>query len=150
MGTPVSGWWWLCGGAAMFRQRGRQSRKNILSLIETVQIQQKEKEEKQGKEDGAKKKAVKTIRFRSVSVSPRDEGYTTENENQYEKFDCRKDDSDDWDVETDDETYEADLNQKTHNATNIKKNIQSNPAPVRHQTAPQAFTSRLDLVKPIL
>ena len=55
----------------MFRQRGRQSRKNILSLIETIQIQQKEKEETQGKEDGAKKKGVKTIKFRSVSVSPR-------------------------------------------------------------------------------
>ena len=55
----------------MFRQRGRQSRKNILSLIETIQIQQKEKEETHGKEDGAKRKAVKTIRFRSVSVSPR-------------------------------------------------------------------------------
>ena len=71
--TPASGWRWLCGGADMFRQRGRQSRKNILSLIETIQIQhkEKEKEETQGKEDGAKRKAMKTIRFRSVSVSPR-------------------------------------------------------------------------------
>ena len=69
--TPASGWWWLYGGADIFRQRGRQSRKNILSLIETIQIQQKEKEETQGKEDGAKKKGVKTIKFRSVSVSPR-------------------------------------------------------------------------------
>ena len=76
-----------------------------------------------------------------------DEGYTTENENNYEKFDCSKDDSDDWDVETDDETYEEDLNQKIDNATNIKKDIKSTPAPVRHQIAPQAFTLRLDLVK---
>ena len=57
-----------------------------------------------------------------------------------------EDDSDDWDVETDDETYEEDLNQKTHNATNIKKEIKATPAPVRHQTAPQAFKSILDLV----
>ena len=55
----------------MFRQGGRKSRKNILSLIETIEIQQKEKEETERQEEGAKRKAVKTIRFRSVSVSPR-------------------------------------------------------------------------------
>ena len=73
-----------------------------------------------------------------------DEGYTTENENNYEKFDRSKDDSDDWDVETDNETYEEDLDQNTHNE---KKDLNSNPAPVRHQTVLQVFTSILELVK---
>ena len=127
--------------------RGRKSRKNILSLLETLQLQPKQENADQPTEERALKKTKKKRKSqRTKSVSPRgneydiehiletfnsDEGYNTSNEKIYDIFELSNEDSDDWNLaETDDDLEEL----KSRQNDNYDVPIKDSP-PVRNQTA---------------
>ena len=58
-------------------------------------------------------------------------------------FNVIQDDSDEWDVDSDNDPTDNDLNQDNDDKNNIKAKENPSPAPVRNQTAPQANSSCL-------
>jgi len=108
------------GGGTMFRSR--KSRANILGLVEALHTHQKHKQ-------GKKKK--KTDQYR-VSVSPRDEGYITGNEKNYELLEHIEDDYENWEVDSD-----HDQDEKGYDDASTNTEKPHDRAPVRNQTASQ-------------
>jgi len=112
--------------------RTRKSRKNFIGLMETLMPHQKHRrntqDDRQGKKEQEKKKSIK----RATSVSPRDEGYSTGNEKNYEVLQNIEEDDESWEVDSDD-----DINQDE--AENMSRNseMHNDPPPVRNQVASQ-------------
>ena len=70
----------------------------------------------------------------------------TGNEKNYEIPEFIEDDSDEWDVETDNDDNQNRLNQKKDENVNTKEKKDPMPPPVRNQTAPSTSVFGLNLV----
>eukprot|EP00092_Neocalanus_flemingeri_P008001 GFUD01008632.1.p1 GENE.GFUD01008632.1~~GFUD01008632.1.p1 ORF type:complete len:233 (+),score=84.63 GFUD01008632.1:80-778(+) len=118
----------------MFKQRNRKSRKQILSLIESAEIEDEETEQNQK----LKKTRKREIKFRDELSSPKDEGYLTGNEKLYEKPDKFQDifDSEfEWNQESDRTRNEKKSETKEQKKQVNERNESKETQPARNQSA---------------
>ena len=140
--------------------RTRKSRKNIIGLIDTLRPHQKNRENTQDHRQEKKGEGKKKINQRTASVSPRgdsdwlfifstiivsDEGYITGNEKNYEILKIIEDESDNWEVDTEDDSDQDERKKDDMGRGNEKYN--DPPPPVRNQVAYQANIMGQHLVR---
>ena len=140
--------------------RTRKSRKNIIGLIDTLRPHQKNRENTQDNRQEKKGEGKKKTNKRTASVSPRgdsdwlfifstiivsDEGYITGNEKNYEILKIIEDESDNWEVDTEDDSDQDERKKDDMVRGNEKYN--DPPPPVRNQVAYQANIMGQHLVR---